>query len=375
MFSASFKMFARAGAVVAAPTISTQPNVASGAGRWDGTTILKKATAVSSVISVTASGSGLSYQWYKNGSVFSGKTSTSFTLSGGSGGTDAASDAALYYCIISNAGGSVTSSTLALSCLFPEAGDFTYTFATGLNTMSAKVWGASGANSNGDSTYGSSGGAGGGGGAATATVSFSGYTSSYSINMHIAAANGNGSGASGEASVFYTKDNVAALVSSIVAGGGGGADAGDENNGNTGGQGGGSSGGAGSGTAGYSTVINGKGGTSSAGGAGGTAVNSGYAGTGPEYTGTFNGGSKAAGYVAGSGGGGYYGGGGGGYSAGINSHGSGGGGSGVLFNTTSGTMYGGTDAYNQPANSSDTQRYTNAGLATYPGCICIIPVT
>jgi len=368
MFSASFKMFARAGAVVAAPTISTQPNVASGAGRWDATTILKKATAVSSVISLTASGSSLTYQWYKNGSLWSGKTSSSFTLSGGSGGTDAASDAAFYYCIVSNAGGSVTSSTLTLSCLFPErtAGDdgqdpptytypISYAFASGLSSIAVKVWGSGGGTSPDDLDLSIAGASGGAGGYSYGIFDLTGFTTSYKFNLVIGAYNFNPSntppGGNRSSTAFYTTDASSALISSIVAGGGGNACSVQTIPAQAGGAGGGTSGlqGANSG---------GGGGTSSSGGAGGVATggSNGSAGTGPSYLGIPNDGA-GAGNGTSRGGYGYYGGGGGGQATAIRQ--GGGGGSGVVFNVTSGTTTAGSGA--TPGNSSDAQRYTKAG--------------
>lgn len=66
--------------------------------------------------SVTASGTGLSYQWQKNsanlsnGGHYSGVTTATLTVSGVDG-----SDAANYRCVVSNAGGSATSNQAALT--------------------------------------------------------------------------------------------------------------------------------------------------------------------------------------------------------------------------------------------------------------------
>lgn len=367
MFSASFKILSRSRVAVAAPTISTQPNVASGAGRWDATTILKRITAVSSVISLTASGSSLSYQWYKNGSLWSGQTSSSFTLSGGRNNSDAVSDAGFYYCIVSNSGGSVTSSTLTLSCLFPDrtAGDdgqdpptytypISYAFASGLSSIAVKVWGSGGGTSPDDLDLSIAGASGGAGGYSYGIFSLSGFTTSYHLNLVIGAYNvgptvapqGNRS-----STAFYTTDASSALIASIVAGGGGNACAVQTIPAQAGGAGGGTSGlqGANSG---------GGGGTSSAGGAGGVATggSNGSAGTGPSYLGVPNDGA-GAGNGTSRGGYGYYGGGGGGQATAIRQ--GGGGGSGVVFNVTSGTTTAGSGA--TPGNSSDAQRFTKAG--------------
>ena len=361
MFSASFKMFARGGAVEAAPTISAQPSVTSGAGMFTSTTILKKATAVSSVISLTASGSSLTYQWYKNGSSFVGQTSTSFTLSGGSGGTDAASDAAFYYCIVSNSGGSVTSSTLALSCLFSESGAQNYAFAAGLSSIAVKVWGSGGRSTPADDEHELAGGTGGGSGYAYGIFSFSSFTVSNQLQMRI--------GGASASTAFYTSLE-SSVLAAIVAGGGGGA---SETNGTDPGQ----AGGAGGDTVGlrptgYSQTA-GYGGTASAGGAAGTgSTGTGIAGTGPSYIGATNGGT---GGTTGTGGSGYFGGGSGGSDF---WPGGGGGGSGVLNSVTSGTMS--TGSNNVPGNFSDAQRFTKAGYAGdssnmvgYSGCVVITP--
>ncbi len=64
----------------------------------------------SATFTVVASGDDLTYQWYKNSTAISGATSASYTVSpiaSGSAGT--------YYVIVSNAGGSVTSSKVTLS--------------------------------------------------------------------------------------------------------------------------------------------------------------------------------------------------------------------------------------------------------------------
>lgn len=367
MFSSSFKILSRSRVAVAAPTISTQPNVASGAGRWDATTILKRITAVSSVISLTASGSSLSYQWYKNGSLWSGQTSSSFTLSGGRNNSDAVSDAAFYYCIVSNSGGSVTSSTLTLSCLFPDrtAGDdgqdpatytypISYAFASGLSSIAVKVWGSGGGTSPDDVDLSIAGASGGAGGYSYGIFDLTGFTTSYKFNLVIGAYNFNPVNTSPNgnrsSTAFYTTDASSALIASIVAGGGGNASKVVTIPAQAGGAGGGTSGSQGANSGG-------GGGTSSSGGAGGVASGgtNGSAGTGSSYLGVPNGG--AAGGNVSAGGYGYYGGGGGG--SGLVIRQGGGGGSGVVFNVTSGSTTAGSGA--TPGNSSDAQRFTKAG--------------
>ncbi len=59
---------------------------------------------------VVASGSGLSYQWYKGGAALAGATSATLTLS-----SVAASDAGTYYVVVTSAGGSVTSNSVTLT--------------------------------------------------------------------------------------------------------------------------------------------------------------------------------------------------------------------------------------------------------------------
>ena len=363
-------------ALPAAPSITTQPNVSSGAGRWDSSTILKAITGLSSTISLTASGSGLSYQWYRNGSLWAGKTSSSFTLSGAAGDTDAVSDAAFYYCTVTNPSGSATSTTLSLSCLFFETNTISCAFASGLTSISAKIWGSGGASSADDTGASIAGAYGGGGGYSTGVFNLTGFSTSYHLQMTI--------GATGASTAFYTTDAGSAIVSTIVAGGGGRAATTGANPAAAGGGGGGTTGNDGDvfNQAGY----NGKGGTSSAGGAGATAdaghgAPAGGAGGGPSSIGASNGGTPAN-FNAGPGGSGYYGGGSGTWAPGFDLKGGGGGGSGVTTNVTSSSMSNGTNA-GVPGNSGDAQRYTSAGSSPSPstggngfsGCVCITPVS
>ncbi|MFT3782202.1 MAG: discoidin domain-containing protein [Nibricoccus sp.] len=83
---------------VAAPTITTQP-VSVG---------LTQGNAAS--FTVVASGTSLSYQWYKNGVAISGATARTYTIA-----ATALSDAGNYSVVVSNSAGSVTSSTVSLS--------------------------------------------------------------------------------------------------------------------------------------------------------------------------------------------------------------------------------------------------------------------
>ena len=68
------------------------------------------------LFSVTASGTGLAYQWQKNGAnianggKYSGATTATLTITGA-----AAAEAGNYRCVVSNAGGSATSNEAALT--------------------------------------------------------------------------------------------------------------------------------------------------------------------------------------------------------------------------------------------------------------------
>jgi hypothetical protein len=61
--------------------------------------------------SITANGTGLSYQWYKNGTAISGAISVSYTTPA----TVTADNGSAFYCLVSNAGGSITSSNVTLT--------------------------------------------------------------------------------------------------------------------------------------------------------------------------------------------------------------------------------------------------------------------
>jgi hypothetical protein len=85
--------------VVAAPGITTQPQSQT------------VTTGVAATFTVVASGSGLSYQWSRNGTPISGATSASYSTP-----TAAVSDSgASFTVVVSNSGGQVTSSAAVLT--------------------------------------------------------------------------------------------------------------------------------------------------------------------------------------------------------------------------------------------------------------------
>ena len=82
-----------------APTITTQPaNVSVGVGS-------------TATFTVGATGSGLTFQWYKNGAAVSGATSTSYTTPA----TVQNDSGATFYCVVSNPAGSATSNSATLT--------------------------------------------------------------------------------------------------------------------------------------------------------------------------------------------------------------------------------------------------------------------
>ena len=81
-----------------APSITTQPSA------------LSVSSGSSASFSVTASGTSLTYQWYKDGSAISGATSSSYGISSAT-----TANAGTYYVIVTNTAGSATSSSVALT--------------------------------------------------------------------------------------------------------------------------------------------------------------------------------------------------------------------------------------------------------------------
>jgi hypothetical protein len=86
------------GTTVAAPTVSAQPAAQSGT------------VGGSITFTVTASGTGLSYQWYFNNTAISGAINATYTIA-----SLLAADAGSYTVTITNSGGSVTSQAATLS--------------------------------------------------------------------------------------------------------------------------------------------------------------------------------------------------------------------------------------------------------------------
>jgi len=91
---------------VTAPSITTQPAAAT------------VTAGASASFSVTASGSSLTYQWYKDSAAISGATSATYTIS-----STSSTDAGTYYVVVSNSAGSVTSSSATLTVNTATAAD------------------------------------------------------------------------------------------------------------------------------------------------------------------------------------------------------------------------------------------------------------
>lgn len=92
-----------AGSAASAPTITTQPGTQ---------TVTVPATAT---FTVAASGTGLSYQWQRNGVNIAGATASSFTTPATSVSGGAANSGDTYRCVVTNSGGSATSTAATLT--------------------------------------------------------------------------------------------------------------------------------------------------------------------------------------------------------------------------------------------------------------------
>jgi hypothetical protein len=110
--------------VVAAPAITAQPQNQA---------VLTGATTT---FSVTASGSGLSYQWLKNGTAISGATSASYTTNAASWQDNNTS----YSVTVTNAGGSVTSSAAKLNLQLSPDQQIYENFSVNPNTVYEISW-------------------------------------------------------------------------------------------------------------------------------------------------------------------------------------------------------------------------------------------
>jgi len=95
---------ARAGANPSCISSCAAPNITASSGD------LTRCPGQSATFSVSASGSGLSYQWRKNGVPIGGATASSYTIASVAGG-----DAATYSCVVSNGCGSDTSNGMVLT--------------------------------------------------------------------------------------------------------------------------------------------------------------------------------------------------------------------------------------------------------------------
>lgn len=101
-----------------APTITTQPVATS------------VVAGNSATLSVVASGTSLTYQWYKDSVAVSGATSASYTIA-----TTTVASAGSYYVVVSNTVGSVTSNTVTLTVTTTVSGSNTAAVVTAANAF------------------------------------------------------------------------------------------------------------------------------------------------------------------------------------------------------------------------------------------------
>jgi RHS repeat-associated protein len=295
-----------------------------------------------------------SYQWKKDGANIANATGATLTISNAQG-----NDRANYSVVVTNGVGSVTSASVPLYLVVPNAavyavaGASSYAVPAGITSVTLKTWGAGGAGS-------PRGGVGGAGGFVQGTFAVQPGDTLELIVGAGAASYYNQSGAS----VVRWKRGGTVQGYIVTAGGGsaGNGYASGSKTGGDGGAGGGSSGGNGGyGTDGYSTGPGGGYGASAySGGSGGYGHEDGGDGDdggGPNSDGTANGGGGGSGEGSsegGAGGSGYYGGGGGGgyeSPSGGWGGGGGGGGSSATSNATAVTNLAGSGR--TPANASD----------------------
>jgi hypothetical protein len=117
---------------VTAPSISTQPS-----------SVLAPVGSSAS-LTVAASGSGLSYQWYRNGTPVSGATSATYSVS-----AVATTNIGAYDVVVTNAGGSATSNTVDLYVTTAKGVFAGYEQSGGSASYSASSYSASTANESG----------------------------------------------------------------------------------------------------------------------------------------------------------------------------------------------------------------------------------
>lgn len=109
-------------ATVTAPAISTQP------------ASLSVATGSAATLSVVATGTSVTYQWYKAGAAISGATAASYTITAAT-----ASDAASYYVVVTNTAGTVTSSTVTVTVTAATTGTNDGTIVSAANAFLATL--------------------------------------------------------------------------------------------------------------------------------------------------------------------------------------------------------------------------------------------
>lgn len=107
---------------ITTPVITTQPVSTS------------VAAGNSVTLSVVASGTSLSYQWYKDGTAISGATAASYTIA-----TTTSASAGSYTVVVSNTAGSVTSSAAVLSITTTSSGSNTNAVVTAANNFLATL--------------------------------------------------------------------------------------------------------------------------------------------------------------------------------------------------------------------------------------------
>ena len=121
------------------PSITTEP-----------TSVTVTAGAAAS-FTVVASGSSLTYQWYKDSTAISGATSATYTIS-----ATATTDAGSYYVVVTNSSGSVTSSTVTLTVSGTTTASCDTTYVDGVLTAVTNLETALGSSLTASTLYDSS---------------------------------------------------------------------------------------------------------------------------------------------------------------------------------------------------------------------------